>query len=83
MQLIGINATRPVLVLNREKLDELRRANGIGSEAELARRLDVDPSTLYRVSNGKSVPSNEFIAGLKAAFPLCSLDDLLVMKGAS
>ncbi|QAB18699.1 XRE family transcriptional regulator [Leucobacter muris] len=66
-------------MLNRQKLDELRRANGITSEAELARRLEVDPSTLYRVSTGKSVPSNEFIAGLKLAFPLCSLDDLLTL----
>ena len=74
---------RPALVLNRQKLDELRRANGIGSEAELARRLSVDPSTLYRVSNGKSIPSNEFIAGLKAAFPLCSLDDLLTLAVAA
>ena len=76
MQTNGMNAIKPVLVLNRTRLDDLRRANGVRSEADLARRLGVDASTLYRVSTGKSIPSNEFMAGLKAAFPLCSLDDL-------
>lgn len=83
MQTRSEAATRPVLVLNRQKLDELRRASGIPSEAELARRLNVDVSTLYRVSAGKTVPSNEFIAGLKVAFPMCSLDDLLTLGRAA
>jgi ribosome-binding protein aMBF1 (putative translation factor) len=72
-----------VLVLNRQKLDELRRASGIPSDAELARRLNVDPSTLYRVSSGRTAPSNEFMAGLKVAFPMCSLDDLLSLGRAA
>lgn len=83
MQSTSEAASRPVLVLNRRKLDELRRASGIRSDAELARRLNVDPSTLYRVSSGKTVPSNEFIAGLKVAFPMCSLDDLLALERAA
>jgi DNA-binding XRE family transcriptional regulator len=70
----GIAANR--LILNRPKLDELRRAHEITSDAELARRIGVDPVTLYRVSTGRSKASNEFIAGLKAAFPSVALDSL-------
>lgn len=82
MQSISETAKRPVLALNLSKLHELRRANGIRSEADLARKLGVNPSTLYRVTSGLTTPSNEFIAGLKLAFPLCSLDDLLVLEAA-
>lgn len=70
------------LVLNRSKLNELRLATGIRSDAELARRLGVDATTLYRVSEGKTAPSNAFMAGLKTAFPLSSLDDLLTLEVA-
>lgn len=79
MQSNSTTAPKPVLVLNRQKLDELRRASGIPTEAEMARRLGVDASTLYRISSGKTMPSNEFMAGLKAAFPLSSLDDLFTL----
>jgi len=55
---------------------------GIQSDAEFARRIGVDPATLYRITTGRTKPSNEFMAGLKAAFPLVSLDDLLVLERA-
>ncbi|RFA12114.1 hypothetical protein B7R22_16925 [Subtercola boreus] len=71
---------RRELVLNRPKLDELRRAHGIQSEADLARRIGVDPTTLYRLTTGRTKPSNEFMAGLKDAFPLAALDDLLIIQ---
>jgi transcriptional regulator with XRE-family HTH domain len=65
-----------LLALNRSKLDELRRAHGIKTEAELARRIGVDPSTLYRISIGDVQPSPGFIARVKLAFPMASLDSL-------
>jgi hypothetical protein len=65
----------PTLALNVEKLDELRRANDIGSDAKLARLIGVDTSTLFRVRNGQT-PSTRFIAGVKIAFPTVSLDAL-------
>lgn len=60
---------RRVLVLNRDKLDELRRANGIESETKLAKVLGVSYTTLWRVSNGEVAPSNEFITAVLLAFP--------------
>lgn len=63
------------MVLNRPKLDELRRAHGIRSEAELARRIGVSPETLWRVSKG-GVPSNSFMARVCVAFPTASFGDL-------
>ncbi|MGW9345841.1 hypothetical protein ACWGR3_30295 [Streptomyces albidoflavus] len=59
----------PRVTLNRESLDRLRRANGIKSEAELARIIGVTPTTLWRVTNDEVVPSNRFIAGVLTAFP--------------
>jgi len=84
MHTISAPATqgRSWLALNRTKLNELRQAMGIQSDAEFARRIGVDPATLYRITTGRTKPSNEFMAGLKAAFPLVSLDDLLVLERA-
>jgi transcriptional regulator with XRE-family HTH domain len=60
---------RPRIVLIRASLDELRRANGIASEAKLAEVLGVSPSTLWRITNEKVAPSEEFIARALTAFP--------------
>ena len=66
----------PVLVLNRSKLDDLRRANGIKTEAELAAIIGVSPETLWRVTNGKVNPSNGFMARVIVAFPHAGLASL-------
>jgi hypothetical protein len=60
--------TKPGMVLNRPKLDELRKAHNIPSDAELARILKCDPVTLWRASKGTPV-SAIFIAQLTLAFP--------------
>jgi len=76
MNATPVAAIEPRLELNRKKLDELRRANGIGSEAELAKIIGVSPATLWRITNRESVPSNGFIARLKIAFPHVALESL-------
>lgn len=73
----------PSIVLNRSKLDELRRANGIETEADLARVLKVDAATLYRVTAGKTLPSNGFIARARLAFPHVKFEDLFSLKDAA
>lgn len=70
-------------MLNRSKLDELRRANGIQSEAELARILGVSPTTLWRVSNREVAPSNGFIARVLLAFPHASMASLFEVVEAA
>lgn len=67
------------LLLNRVKLDELRRAHGIKSDAELARRIGVTPETLWRVSRGNP-PSNPFMARVKMAFPSAAMDSLFELR---
>lgn len=59
----------PRVVLIRENLDKLRKANGIPSEAKLAEVIKVSTTTLWRISNGHVYPSNEFIARVMLAFP--------------
>lgn len=79
MQATSETASKPFLAVNEERLTELRDAHGITSDAELARRLKVNPATLYRIAKGISRPSNEFMTSLKIAFPMCSLDDILIV----
>lgn len=69
------------ITINYDRLDQLRNAHGIGTDAELARVLQVDPATLYRVREGKTVPSNEFLAKVATAFPNVTLDQLFVIEG--
>lgn len=76
---------KAALVLNRSKLDELRRANGIETEADLAAVIGVDTATLWRATNGKPV-SGGFVARVVIAFPhasMRSLFDPVVLEHAS
>lgn len=76
MQSATATQNEVTLRLNRERLDGLRRAHGIESEAELARRIGVDASTLWRVSRGDVAPSASFIARVMVAFPAATMGDL-------
>lgn len=67
------------LVLNRSRLNELRKANGIETEKDLARVIGVNYTTLYRVSIGSTIPSNEFMAKVAMAFPLVPFDQLFTV----
>lgn len=68
------------IVLNRQKLNELRRAHGIDTDAELARKIGVERTTLWRISEGKVQPSSEFIARVMVAFPSARIDDLFSVQ---
>ena len=70
----------PQLVLKLDKLHELRRAHGIVSDADFARAIGVDATTLYRVTSGRTAPSNAFMARLVLAFPTAKLDALFEVK---
>lgn len=82
MQADGIS-TRPThIAVDQDRLDTLRSAHGISSDAEFARIIGVHPGTLMRVRDGKTIASNEFLAKLASAFPHISKDDLFkVVKG--
>ncbi|QKS17284.1 hypothetical protein HUN59_14670 [Curtobacterium sp. Csp2] len=80
MQSHFTNATPPgKLVLNVDKLNELRRAHELQSDSDFARFLGIERSTLYRVTNGQAAPSNGFMARMKLAFPSVSLDSLFTV----
>ncbi|MFD4111642.1 helix-turn-helix domain-containing protein [Streptomyces sp. NPDC058650] len=70
----------PVYVLNRPSLDRLRQAHGIESDADLARVIGVNAATLYRVSNGITIPSNEFMAKVAMAFPAAKFNQLFTLR---
>ena len=56
------------LVLRGDKFNAYRRLAGLDTDASLARKLGVDPTTVYRVLNGKTAMSARFIAGIVDAF---------------
>lgn len=76
MQADSAPTRTPFLTVDSSRLDKLRDAHGIASDAELARRIGVHPGTLGRIREGKSVASNEFLAKVAVAFPHISKDDL-------
>lgn len=61
-----------------EKLEELQRKANL-TETELAQRIGVDRTTIYRVKRGKSAPGEDFIAGALKAFPEISFDELFFL----
>ena len=74
MQELDTSAGQPKTWLRRDKLNELRKANGIQTEAELARIIGVSPETLWRVSNHKMPASGGFIARTLVAFPYVAFE---------
>jgi len=82
MKNLSTNATQAPagqLVLNVDKLNELRRAHELTSDSDLAATLGVDRTTLYRVTSG-GYPSNAFMARMKLAFPSVPLDELFTVN---
>lgn len=74
MQTTSTDATPVCVVLNRRRFNEL--LGGSQSQVQIARRLGVDPSTLWRITTGKTTPSNQVIAQIVRAFPEVPFNDL-------
>lgn len=68
------------LCIDSGRLQAYRKAEGITSDAELARRMGVDPATVSRVLARRNGPSGRFIAGLQTAFPGRDVLSLLVPR---
>ncbi|MGW4426397.1 helix-turn-helix domain-containing protein [Streptosporangium sp. NPDC004631] len=64
------------LALRADRLTTYRRLAGLETDASLARRIGVDPTTVYRVLNGKTVMSARFIAGIVDVFGVDLFGDL-------
>lgn len=79
MQADGTTTRDPHLKINLSRLDSLRDAHGIPTDAELARRIGVHPGTLMRVREGSTIASNQFLAKLALAFPHVTKDDLFLV----
>lgn len=76
MQEFPRTANKVALVLNRAKFDALAESAGIRTDAELAMALGTTTTTLWRIRNGHTYPSNEFMARCIHAFPYASLGSL-------
>lgn len=56
------------LKLRQDRLNSYRRLAKLDTDVALAEALGVDPTTVYRVLNGKTEMSARFIAGVVDAF---------------
>lgn len=56
------------LRLRKDKLASYRRLAGINTDLDLARRINMDPSSVSRVLKGSQEPGPRFIAGLVTVF---------------
>ncbi|MFD1547054.1 helix-turn-helix domain-containing protein [Nonomuraea guangzhouensis] len=56
------------LVLRADKFNAYRRLAGLDTDASLAQKIGVDPTTVYRVLNGRTAMSAKFIAGIVQIF---------------
>lgn len=61
-------AVLATLKLREDKLNAYRRIAGLGTDVSFAAKVGVDPTTVYRVLNGKTEMSARFIAGVVDAF---------------
>lgn len=64
--------------IDADQLTSYRNAEGITSNAELARRMGVNAATVSRVLAGLNGPSTRFMTGLQQAFPGRDVMRLLV-----
>ncbi|MBP2522230.1 helix-turn-helix transcriptional regulator [Rhodococcus sp. PvP104] len=62
--------------LRRTQLDKYMRLAGGLNQSQLAEKMGVSGSTVYRVFEGRMEPGSRFIAGLLNAFPDLDFDDL-------
>lgn len=70
------------LKLRTRQLDKYMRISGIGSRAELARRMGMATSSVTRVLAGQYRPGEAFISGLMRAFPDLDFEDLFEVVDA-
>lgn len=66
--------------IDTDQLTAYRKAENIDTDAELARRMGVDPATVSRVLAGHNGPSARFIGGLRRAFPGRDVMSLLIER---
>lgn len=64
------------LRLRKDKLASYRRLAGIDTDLELARRINMDPSSISRILKGNQAPGPRFIAGLVITFGADLFPDL-------
>ena len=67
----------PIYAIDTQQLEALRKATHVANDAELARRMGVNKSTVSRVLSGKGNPGAKFREGLKDAFPGLDIDTVI------
>lgn len=67
------------IALNKPGLAKIKRLSRIETDAELAKRINVDAGTVSRIITGRNAPGPRFIAGCIEAFGADCFTDLFVV----
>ncbi|HCG01841.1 MAG TPA: hypothetical protein DEV93_15025 [Chloroflexi bacterium] len=70
---------QPKLVINQEKLEELRDGQPWGVFAKL---IGIDKGTLSRIRHGESQPGSQFIAKIITQYPV-RMDEIVDVESAA
>lgn len=64
--------------LNREALEKLQAKHNI-NDTELANKMGINRTQVWRVKAGKNDPGTDFVAGALRAFPGVKFDELFIL----
>ena len=64
--------------LNREALEKLQAKHNI-NDTELANKMGINRTQVWRVKVGKNDPGTDFVAGALRAFPGVKFDELFIL----
>lgn len=68
------------ILLKRNVFEEYQFKEG-WSDSELAKKMGVNKTQVWRVKGGHNNPGRDFIAGALKAFPQASFDELFYLPG--
>lgn len=71
--------SKPAVALNEDGLRDAMHDENVADIGQLALRTGLNRSTLHRVMSKSTVPGEEFIAALLAAFPNHKFDQLFTV----
>jgi len=72
--------TKQSILLRRIAFEEYQKMEG-WSDSELAKRMGVNKTQVWRVKEGHNNPGRDFIAGALKVFPEASFDELFYLPG--
>lgn len=72
--------TKQNILLSRKEFEDRQKKEG-WSNSELAKRMGVNKTQVWRVKEGHNNPGRDFIAGALKVFPEAAFEELFYLPG--